>query len=41
MGKFGSAAAGAAAGLAIGGLGGYAISNALHHSGSSSCSDSD
>ena len=40
LGRFGSAAAGAAAGMAIGGLGGYAISNALHHSGSS-CSDSD
>ncbi|XP_034255938.1 galectin-7-like [Thrips palmi] len=39
MGKFGSAAAGAAAGLAIGGLGGYAISNALHSGSSSSDSD--
>ncbi|KAJ1524947.1 hypothetical protein ONE63_009805 [Megalurothrips usitatus] len=41
MGRYGSAAVGAAAGMAIGGLGGYALSNALHHSGSSSCSDSD
>ncbi|KAK3921371.1 Galectin-5 [Frankliniella fusca] len=40
LGRYGSAAVGAAAGMAIGGLGGYAISNALHHSGSS-CSDSD
>lgn len=40
LGTYGSAAVGAAAGMALGGLGGYALSNALHHSGSS-CSDSD